>query len=152
MHLSPSLSPYLSLSLFFLSSLLLSLSKVSKIFMHNLLKWIIPRLCGFLCTRGLYPLFAVDFAEDVLTDLVLCQIWKEKEWTYENIVSNIFAVAIPSACFGSVQYFLQHFGASSLNSWGRVFTSVLRESRWGTGPGRHPAAHASEPLEAVALS
>ncbi|CAK8985124.1 Endothelin-converting enzyme 2 [Durusdinium trenchii] len=35
------------------------------------LKWIVPRLCGFLCTRGLYPLLAVDFAEDVLTDLAL---------------------------------------------------------------------------------
>eukprot|EP00440_Ansanella_granifera_P011782 gb/GFBE01012799.1/.p1 GENE.gb/GFBE01012799.1/~~gb/GFBE01012799.1/.p1 ORF type:complete len:1127 (+),score=187.65 gb/GFBE01012799.1/:1-3381(+) len=42
---------------------------VSKIFAHNLLKWIVPRLCGFLCTRGLYPLLPVDFAEDLLTDL-----------------------------------------------------------------------------------
>ncbi|CAE8594927.1 unnamed protein product [Polarella glacialis] len=39
---------------------------VSKIFAHNLLKWIVPRLCGFLCTRGLYPLLAVDFAQDLL--------------------------------------------------------------------------------------
>ncbi|CAJ1339110.1 unnamed protein product [Effrenium voratum] len=44
---------------------------VSKIFLHNLLKWIVPRLFGFLCTRGLYPLLAVDFAEDLLTDLAM---------------------------------------------------------------------------------
>eukprot|EP00439_Symbiodinium_sp_Y106_P073457 s1627_g13.t2 len=44
---------------------------VSKIFTHNLLKWIVPRLFGFLCNRGLYPLLAVDFAEDVLTDLAM---------------------------------------------------------------------------------
>ena len=46
-------------------------AEVSKIFLHNLLKWIVPRLFGFLCTRGLYPLLAVDFAEDLLTDLAL---------------------------------------------------------------------------------
>lgn len=42
---------------------------VSKIFLHNLLKWFVPRLCGFLCTRGLYPLLPVDFAQDLLNDL-----------------------------------------------------------------------------------
>jgi len=44
---------------------------VSKVFVANLIKWFVPRLCGFLCTRGLYPLFALDFVEDLLNDLTL---------------------------------------------------------------------------------
>ena len=50
------------------------------------LKWIVPRLFGFLCSRGLYPLLAVDFAEDVLTDLALED---SKHIIYNRIQYNI---------------------------------------------------------------
>lgn len=38
----------------------------SKIVLANFMKWFMPRLCGFMCNRGLYPFFAFDFADGLL--------------------------------------------------------------------------------------
>eukprot|EP00929_Paragymnodinium_shiwhaense_P094880 TRINITY_DN5571_c0_g2_i2.p1 TRINITY_DN5571_c0_g2~~TRINITY_DN5571_c0_g2_i2.p1 ORF type:complete len:1110 (-),score=246.35 TRINITY_DN5571_c0_g2_i2:410-3739(-) len=38
---------------------------ISRIFLHNFMRWFMPQVCGFLCIRGLYPTVAVDFFQDL---------------------------------------------------------------------------------------
>lgn len=42
---------------------------ISRIFVYNLCTWLIPRLLGFVCMRGIYPCVVVDFAQDIASDL-----------------------------------------------------------------------------------
>jgi len=42
---------------------------VSKIVVHNALKWLLPRFGGFLFMRGIYPCIMLDFARDLIDQI-----------------------------------------------------------------------------------